>query len=84
MILQYRSIINGAFGFLDKGGSKEINKLITLEEVKYDKSTGNATITGYLNDNTSDKLLEQIGGVWYIEMPNMKLNENEAIKILLK
>ena len=84
VILQYRSIINGAFGFLDKGGSKEINKLITLEEVKYDKSTGNATITGYLNDNTSDKLLEQIGGVWYIEMPNMKLNENEAIKILLK
>jgi hypothetical protein len=37
-----------------------------------------------LNDNSSDKLLEEVGGFWYIEMPNMKLNENEAIKILLK
>lgn len=35
-ILQYRSITNGAFGFIDKEGSKEINKYISIDEVKYD------------------------------------------------
>lgn len=83
-ILQYRSIINGAFGFLDKEGSKEINKHISLDEVKYDKTNGNAIITGHWDNNDSYKVSEQIGGIWYVEMPSMKLNENEAVKIMLK
>ncbi|MEA5096582.1 MAG: DUF4179 domain-containing protein [Sedimentibacter saalensis] len=82
-ILQYRSIINGAFGFLDKNGSKDINKYINLKEVKYDKQTGNAVITGSWSTDTPDNISDQIGGFWYVEMPNMLLNEDEAIKIPL-
>lgn len=82
-ILQYRSIINGAFGFLDKNGSKDINKYINLKEVKYDKQTGYAVITGSWSTDAPDNISDQIGGFWYVEMPNMLLNEDEAIKIPL-
>jgi|GEM_PF-2335352 len=82
-ILQYRSIINGAFGLLDKTGSKNINKYINLNGVKYDKHNGNAVITGYWSNDAPDNIQNQIGGFWYVEMPNMLLNEDEAIKIPL-
>ncbi len=83
-ILQYRSIINGAFGFLDKSGSKNINKYINSNGVKYDKQSGNAVITGYWTDDAPDNIHNQIGGFWYVEMPDMLLNEDEAIKIPLQ
>jgi len=82
-LLQYRSIINGAFGFLDKNGDKRINKYINLKEVKYDKQTGNAVITGSWSADAPGNISDQIGGFWYVEMPNMLLNEDEAIKIPL-
>ena len=83
-ILQYRSIINGAFGFVDKEGCKDINKYITIKEVRYDKTNGNAVITGSWNESDADKILKQIGGFWYVNMPDMELNEKEAIKVRLK
>ncbi|MEL7648696.1 MAG: DUF4179 domain-containing protein [Sedimentibacter sp.] len=82
-ILQYRSIINGAFGFLDKNGSKGIGKYINLKEVKYDKQDGNAVITGSWSTDAPDNISDQIGGFWYVEMPNMLLNEDETIIIPL-
>jgi hypothetical protein len=82
-ILQYRSIINGAFGFIDKNGDKKINKYINLKEVKYDKQNGTAVITGYWSEDTPDNISDQIAGFWYVEMPDMLLNEDEAIKIPL-
>jgi hypothetical protein len=83
-ILQYRSITNGAFGFIDKKGSKEINKYISKNEVKYDKKNGNAVITGYWSEDAPDNIFDQIGGFWYVETPDMQINENEIIKIPLK
>jgi hypothetical protein len=83
-ILQYRSIINGSFGFVDKEGSKNINKYISIKEVRYDKTNGNAVITGAWDEKDAGKILEQIGGFWYVNMQDMELNEKEAIKIQLK
>lgn len=84
VILHYRSIINGAFCILGKDGKEGTNMNISLQGPEYDKNNGNAIVTIHCNGFEPAQVLNEIGGFRYVEMPNMKLNENEAIKIPLK
>lgn len=81
VILHYRSIINGAFGIVDKNG-EDAN--ISFENIEYDKRSGNAIVTIICNNVDSHEILNEISGFWYIKMPDMQLNEKEVIKIPLK
>ncbi|NYB72739.1 DUF4179 domain-containing protein [Sedimentibacter hydroxybenzoicus DSM 7310] len=78
-VLQYRSIINGAFGFLDKEGSKLNIGGVVLQE--YDKNNGNIIISRLLPNEDIERLHNNLGGFWFVEMPEVEINEEEKIKI---
>ncbi|WP_313164135.1 DUF4179 domain-containing protein [Sedimentibacter sp.] len=78
-VLQYRSIINGAFRPVDKEGSQiKFNGLITQ---KYDKNNGNLIVSYFSTNEETERLQGRLGGFWFVEMPKIEINEKEKIKI---
>ena len=78
-VLQYRSIINGAFSPVDKEGLQiDVNGLITQ---KYDKNNGNLIVSFFSAQEETERLQSELGGFRFVEMPKIEINEKEKIEL---